>query len=77
MHHCRKFCIALQELFAAMQQKDRKPHYLIKIRGLWDLKVPSSMLNLAKIGNIGVKKTTRGWFQTTGGRGGIRTRGRL
>ena len=46
-----------------MQQKDRKPHYLIKIRGLWDLKVPSSMLNLAKIGNIGVKKPPEGGFK--------------
>jgi hypothetical protein len=34
MHHYKKFFIALQELFAAMQQKYRKPHYLIKNRGL-------------------------------------------
>jgi hypothetical protein len=34
MHHCKKFFIALQELFAAMQQKAQKPHFLIKNRGL-------------------------------------------
>jgi hypothetical protein len=38
MHHCKKFFIALQELFAATQQKEQKPHYLIKNRGLWVLK---------------------------------------
>jgi hypothetical protein len=30
MHHSKKFFIAVQELFAAMQQKGLKPHLLIK-----------------------------------------------
>jgi len=34
MHHCKKFFVALQDLFAAMQQKYQKPHYLIKNMGL-------------------------------------------
>jgi hypothetical protein len=34
MHHCKKNFGALQELFAATQQKDQKPHFLIKNRGL-------------------------------------------
>jgi hypothetical protein len=34
MHHCKKFFVALQELFAATQQKDQKPHFLIKNSGL-------------------------------------------
>jgi hypothetical protein len=34
MHHCKKFFVALQELFAATQQKGQKPHFLIKNRGL-------------------------------------------
>jgi hypothetical protein len=37
MHHCRKFVLALQALFAAMQQKGRKPYFLIKNSGLRDL----------------------------------------
>jgi hypothetical protein len=35
MHHCKKFFVASQDLFAAMQQKDQKPHFLIRNRGLW------------------------------------------
>jgi hypothetical protein len=34
MHHYKKFFIALQELFAAMQQYIRKPYFLIQNRGL-------------------------------------------
>jgi hypothetical protein len=34
MHHCRKFFNPLQELFAALQQKDEKPCFLIKNKGL-------------------------------------------
>jgi hypothetical protein len=34
MHHCKKFFVALQELFAATQQINQKPLYLIKNRGL-------------------------------------------
>jgi hypothetical protein len=34
MHHCKKFFVAPQELFAAMQQKDQKPSFFIKNRGL-------------------------------------------
>jgi hypothetical protein len=34
MHHSKKFFIAVQDLFAATQQKDQKPHLLIKNRGL-------------------------------------------
>jgi hypothetical protein len=34
MHHCRKFFNLLQELFAALQQKDKKPCFLIKNKGL-------------------------------------------
>jgi hypothetical protein len=36
MHHCKKFFIALQEFFAAMQQRDQKPHFLIENKGLRD-----------------------------------------
>jgi hypothetical protein len=36
MHHCKKFFNALQGLFAAMQQKDQKPHFLIENKGLRD-----------------------------------------
>jgi hypothetical protein len=34
MHHCKKIIIAVQDLFAATQQKDQKPLFLIKNRGL-------------------------------------------
>jgi len=34
MHHSKKFFIAVQELFAATQQKYQKPLFLIKNRGL-------------------------------------------
>ena len=34
MHHYKKFFIAAQELFAAMQQYIRKPHFLIQNSGL-------------------------------------------
>jgi hypothetical protein len=34
MHHCKKFFVAPQDLFAAMQQKGQKPYFLIKNRGL-------------------------------------------
>jgi hypothetical protein len=27
MHHSKKFFIAVQDLFAAMQQKHQKPHF--------------------------------------------------
>jgi len=36
MHHSKKFFIAVQDLFAAMQQKYQKPLFLIKNRGLRD-----------------------------------------
>jgi hypothetical protein len=39
MHHCKKFFIALQALFAAMQQKVQKPHFLIKNSRLWGEKI--------------------------------------
>jgi hypothetical protein len=44
MHHCKKFFIALQELFAATQQKGKKPHFLIKNRGLQSEKVGMTSL---------------------------------
>jgi hypothetical protein len=34
MHHCKKFYVAMQQLFAATQQKDQNPYFLIKNRGL-------------------------------------------
>jgi hypothetical protein len=34
MHHCKKFYVAMQQLFAATQQKGQNPYFLIKNRGL-------------------------------------------
>jgi len=34
MHHCKKFFVALQDLFAATQQISQKPHFYSKNRGL-------------------------------------------
>jgi hypothetical protein len=68
MHHCKKFFIALQDLFAAMQQKSQKPHFLIKNSRLRVKKVNRHTKFRVKI-RAKNEKTTRRWFQTTGGRG--------
>jgi hypothetical protein len=77
MHHCKKKNGAVQEIFTALHQISQKPTYFSEKHCFEGFTTVVYLTKLAIIKKKPIKNHPKVVLIVLGGRGGIRTRGRL